>query len=763
MDALANISHQNILLSRNRIDVNIPAYDPDMADRRGLSYLLELYAPDDYLSPVFEKIISLEASEVPPYEQSGISVFEGAYFPTAQYVDSFTSYTPPVFGQAKFGVCENLITTFFTKGIVKNNGDRVYEQQYPSAHVLKAGVDERIFSAWQTRLFSHPQGLAYKFLTNKPNPCLIQADQPEYLYFLTNFSPLPTTLHLRADVHYADGSTATKTALSVSGITAFTVYSVPVSVDILQLKQDPKEVDSYDVWLSDQNLARVSEMKKYVIDKRHYPQTRYILFSTGLGGFDTLALFGKGKESIKITREESTRFTPFGADPTYSETVVNQAFGERTLTVNTGHLSSDQLNYLDELAFAKECFLVSEGGHLPIRNTATVFDGHQDGVYLRGRELSFSYANKQYNYSGLSPAPPEAVRQTEWRPFGVPVCLLSPKGMRTGMGLFPKVQKFFSDTGTPVVPIQIKRNLVNTEGYVGPVPATTCAPSTTPHVNTRIYRQIGFNKNDCPVIQPNPLAINTPGVFGTIPFVEIPAGTYGSEINQPDAQLKAEGGWLLENTGDNARALGQCVLPTFLNTEIPYLFSLAKSDCPPGSVGGKPAFSVAAGEFGSIISQFDADNKAILFALQRNTQAFANAFGTCTVQAPCESQSGAPSGQFHFFTNDPAAIEIHDSDYRYGNHLGLAAGPFVYAPGTNHINLPKDDQPNWFVKIYNRSVVDVVANVKVYDTCSLYAEYNLPMTPGLRDNISILYENGYGGAYRPLTNQGKYYVEVTFS
>jgi hypothetical protein len=55
-----------------------------------------------------------------------------------------------------------------------------------------------------------------------------------------------------------------------------------------------------------------------------------------------------------------------------------------------------------------------------------------------------------------------------------------------------------------------------------------------------------------------------------------------------------------------------------------------KQTCSVGLVGGVATISVAVNAFGSTISQLDADNKAKLYADSIDTQAYANANGTCT-------------------------------------------------------------------------------------------------------------------------------------
>ena len=88
-----------------------------------------------------------------------------------------------------------------------------------------------------------------------------------------------------------------------------------------------------------------------------------------------------------------------------------------------------------------------------------------------------------------------------------------------------------------------------------------------------------------------------------------------------------------------------CALATtpFLSVAISRVGSFSKNDCSTGYPGTKPVISVPSGAYGSELSQADADAKAEAFWRTLDTQAFANANGSCPMATP------GLFGQYHDF------------------------------------------------------------------------------------------------------------------
>lgn len=112
-----------------------------------------------------------------------------------------------------------------------------------------------------------------------------------------------------------------------------------------------------------------------------------------------------------------------------------------------------------------------------------------------------------------------------------------------------------------------------------------------------------------------------PGVGSEVPYT-VSAGTYTSyNLEQANQQAYAD---LLTNGQLNANANGYC---TYYNVAKSQAF--VRNNCGCGYAGSSVTISVSLGTYSSLISQEDADQKALLF-ISTNGQINANTNGSCT-------------------------------------------------------------------------------------------------------------------------------------
>lgn len=210
------------------------------------------------------------------------AAYPGAYFELQDILHSLLKSHVPDFNLAKIALCNTLTSPFYVKAIRKNGAAVIDTVALPSAFVFRGGVNPRHNTDYKDSFFTAFVGAKRKFLTWKINYAPVREDQPEYLHFLTNFSPLPTQLRLRVEVFYVGGSSEIITALSTSDVVGMGVYVMPVGPKALGLLSRPQKVDRYNVWLSNQVLERISEERSYIIDRTPIKQVRYLLeYSAG--------------------------------------------------------------------------------------------------------------------------------------------------------------------------------------------------------------------------------------------------------------------------------------------------------------------------------------------------------------------------------------------------------------------------------------------------------------------------------------------------
>lgn len=294
MDILSNSTFEPMCLSRNPIEINVDAFDPQAATRAGIRYYLDIFLPAYYRASNFEKKATLEASEQPPYMIGTSTIFAGATFSIEELIDSYLSVKPPSFGQSKISVCPSATINFYTSHKAQQ-ATTVQTGTNQMLWAIKGGIQEEYFEEWKDTFFTDYIGARRSFLTFQNTEKKVRQDAPEYLYWLSNISPTPSKIKLRIEVQYEDNTSEIMTGSELSGILPFAVYCIPVGATVLLLGNLPKVVVSYRVWLSDEANQRLTEARKYVLDYSYERNIRYILYQNSLGGFDTLCLTGASK------------------------------------------------------------------------------------------------------------------------------------------------------------------------------------------------------------------------------------------------------------------------------------------------------------------------------------------------------------------------------------------------------------------------------------------------------------------------------------
>lgn len=612
-----NYIFQPLVPTRNQVVHRQPAPNPlQYPNRSQLRFRLKLYIQAFFRSNTYTLVTTdaLEASELPPTRYGTQLVYRGAPFELQQLLDSFLTLTPPTFRQQRISLAEGLTRQYYTERDVFNGLMPITSQQSGIVWAIKAGIQETD-RLWVSKLFTDSSALAGRFLTWQPDHKRVLPDQPEYLYFLANQQPAPAVLRLRAELTYTDGSMEVVTLFEQTEVTSMSVYCLPVGPIMLGTMRP--SVRQYAVWVSDEGDNRLSDVRTFLIDSTYYPQTRYLLFDNSLGGFDTLALTGRGTEKLSTKRAEAERGTAVDGRATFAERIVTGSESRRELTVHTGYLRPDERTWLVELALAQQVFLVSDRGHIPVLSRAENYVQQQDDETLIGRQFQFQYSNREYNHSVL-PAPTVGdLRPTKWNAYDT-ACELTANGIRTGRQLCVLKRLVYVDTNQPVEPELITPNLPGDEAYIDPIVSVSC--TLTPYYNTRLSLAGTYAKSDCP---------NTNQV-GSSALIVVDARLFGSELNQADADAKAMAFWQTINTQAFADQTGACVVGQYQSALLSQLGTFFRDTCIPSThIGQRALIVIPAGQYGSNISQADADNKALMQYNFLNTQATANELGAC--------------------------------------------------------------------------------------------------------------------------------------
>lgn len=540
-----NLLWENVVLARNDVQHIIQAADPDTyEDRSGLKYFLEIYLPEYPFSNNYERLIRLEGRERPGRLVGGAMVYEGSAFRKLEkLLAGFLTLTKPAYQQKDIRAISSLTTPYRLREMIE---PEILDRQLPVQYAIRAGLALRDFSAYSHQFFSRHQAEKMQFLTWHPDNKQVCPCQEEYLYFLLNMSPLPAEVNLRIRVTKTDGSRSVSTARTVSNLARFQVISVPVGPQALEL---PADVVKYEVWLSDEDDQRFSEVRTYHIDRRKHRFERYLIFSNSLGGFDTLRLLGRAYEESDVYANTARRERDPDKGIDFLDLEVISTGEESGISISTGIFEQDDtvyLDYLRELMMAEQVFMVTDYGHesMNLINSNIRYREDDPGLIERTFQLKRTYSDP--NYSRLPATEPIPARPTTWQGLGMrPV--LDSNGKRTGLLVFERMVLVYEDDNSQVVPYTVKPNLPGDPDYKGPIPGGGEA-GTTPYPSLAISRPGTFRRNNCP-------AEHTGGPA----TIAVPAGMFGGEA-PGDADLLAEAHYRSLDTQAYANLHGTCTI-----------------------------------------------------------------------------------------------------------------------------------------------------------------------------------------------------------
>ena len=550
MDDLAPITCLPLRFSRNPIAYTMDAVPESLIDRANLRYILCVKKPRNYGSGEFTELITLPGRELPKRTELGADYYPGAQFDVGVFIDDFLKRTPPRFGQTNIVTCSDMITPFLVQTRVENAGVLVPDsaKTLPLEYAIKGSLGVEQFAVWQEQFFSTYLADARRFLTWQPSEKWTDVNQPEFLYYLVNYTPRPTELRLRVEIKYTDGSLGGSTPQTMTTVGQYVVYGIPVGFAALGLPaveaSQNKEIHSYKVYIANQAGQRLSEKRTYYVQRDYEPNVRYLLYANSLGGYDTLRCTGQTSRSLTVKGTAAQR----SLDPTYLPTTAElfslNRLGERVITLNTGLRDGDELDYLSELTLSDEVYVVTQEGFVALEPTSTTLALRTDDENLAGRTLTFRYAKNEVGYSDLPAAPTVPTRPTRWVPANA-FCVIDDNGKRTGYMAAAKLELRYADDGSLVKPRRSKANTPGTEGFTAPTLSGACA--TTPYLNALVEKAGTYKRSNCGTDQE-----------GTVATLSIPANTYGAETPE-QLQARIDQALRVMDTQAYADQFGACL------------------------------------------------------------------------------------------------------------------------------------------------------------------------------------------------------------
>ncbi len=237
--------------------------------------------------------------------------------------------------------------------------------------VLKGGVSKRAYPT--LNYLTAYLAANKKFLTWAPIEKEVDYGQEDYLNFYLYDTDL-SEVNLIVKAYFDDDTTEEDTIDTLSGLAYGNLVQIPAGpLNSGAIAIDPaKNLVKYELWLTDQLDAVISEVRTYIITPYKHPRTRYYLFSNSLGGYEVLRTIGFSERSAKIEHTISEKLLPTGYDANDGQFGNGHSRKQNSTKVSTGFysgvLSKEWLEYMQEVALSRKVFDITNGERIPMIN-----------------------------------------------------------------------------------------------------------------------------------------------------------------------------------------------------------------------------------------------------------------------------------------------------------------------------------------------------------------------------------------------------------
>lgn len=288
----------------------------------------------------------------------------------------FTDFNPYAITDLA-AITDNIVKAQFYKA--ESYGDPQVDQTLTLVDTfltINGGIPKQISDDFMTDILPSTK----QFLTWHPTRKRVTQSQPEILHFLVYNGDI-TELNLLVKVYFTDGTNQTVTIDTVSDVEEEQVYRLPAGYTLLNLStvDGAKKVQKYDLWLTDQADAVVSEVRTFVLEYLDTPETRFWLFTNSLGMFEIFRTEGKANQEMEVERELSSNFLPSGYSRTTGEIQSRVLGSSEQMSVSSGFLDSkDEALWAKELLLSEKVFLLTADERIPYRITTKNYRPFQD-------------------------------------------------------------------------------------------------------------------------------------------------------------------------------------------------------------------------------------------------------------------------------------------------------------------------------------------------------------------------------------------------
>jgi hypothetical protein len=270
-----------------------------------------------------------------------------------------------------------------------------------SFFILYAGISalqEALYNRGNTSFWAKLQYNNY-FLTWQPLEKLVTRNQTEKLFFLLQE---PTaSLILRISFRFKNGTGSSSYPMfSIDAPTVKTVYELTCTPSVMEVPGwETDQLDYYQVWLENDQMDRISEIRTFRFDYQYHESERLFLFLNSLGGYDTIRFTGDQEDFLEYDRVLYNSVLP--SDFTAKDHHLAQltATETRKFKANTGWVTPEATAWIRDFFLSKNVYRLTGGKLIPVIITTTQATHRKDKEDLFSIDFEYTQSFSNENYS----------------------------------------------------------------------------------------------------------------------------------------------------------------------------------------------------------------------------------------------------------------------------------------------------------------------------------------------------------------------------
>ena len=352
-----------------------------------LSFLCEVWIEPVYLSNQFVKLMTLEQ---PAYQ--GKTTFDvQAIIENDSNLDSAL----PNYRQNSMTLAGNMFKRFYLRSSEKYGDTPVAQpfQKQITQYAILGGISRRAFA--EGKFFSEFVGKQMPFWDWQPIEKEVFEDQPEYLYFLVPRFGMEY-FKVCVQIFYDDDTNYIFYPFQQYFAKRYEIFCIPAGYNQLDIadRQAGKTVLRYAIEVIDENGTAVSERRVYHINRDYYPEKKYFLFRSSLGGMATFAAYALSEHEAGLDSESVERYLPARSTESPIETVYKQI--QPNVQTGTRYLNAEENSRAQDFLLSRDVYLEKNNQYVPVVISARNATLEDEESTLH--QLAFSYQEEPYEF-----------------------------------------------------------------------------------------------------------------------------------------------------------------------------------------------------------------------------------------------------------------------------------------------------------------------------------------------------------------------------